>query len=173
MAMKAAAVWWLVTGDTGDRASLYQMLDALDRYHGQPNGIFSADEHYAGRDPSQGTELCAVVEAMFSLETDISILGDAAFGDRLEKIAYNALPATLSAGPVGASIRSAGQPDDVHHLQPPLGHQRSGDRTSSGWSRTSAAAPRTCTRAGRSWPRICGWRRRTTASPPWCTAPAK
>jgi len=96
MAMKAAAVWWLVTGDAGDRASLYKMLDALDRYHGQANGIFSADEHYAGRDPSQGTELCAVVEAMFSLEQDLSILGDAAFGDRLEKIAYNALPATLS-----------------------------------------------------------------------------
>ena len=97
MAMKAAAVWWLVTGEKGDRASLYQMFDALDRYHGQPNGIFSADEHYAGRDPSQGTELCAVVEAMFSLETDIAILGDAGIGDRLEKIAYNALPATLSA----------------------------------------------------------------------------
>src|SRR4029077_1256986 len=96
MAMKAAAVWWLVTGEKGDRDSLYQMLDALDRYHGQPSGIFSADEHYAGRDPSQGTELCAVVEAMFSLETDMAILGDAAFGDRLEKIAYNALPATLS-----------------------------------------------------------------------------
>ena len=94
--MKAAAVWWLVTGEKGDRDSLYQMLDMLDRYHGQPNGIFSADEHYAGRDPSQGTELCAVVEAMFSLETDMSILGDPAFGDRLEKIAYNALPATLS-----------------------------------------------------------------------------
>ena len=97
MAMKAAAVWWLVTGEKGDRDSLYQMFDALDRYHGQPSGIFSADEHYAGRDPSQGTELCAVVEAMFSLETDMAILGDAAFGDRLEKIAYNALPATLSA----------------------------------------------------------------------------
>ena len=62
MAMKAAAVWWLLTGDKGDRASLYQMFDALDRYHGQPSGIFSADEHYAGRDPSQGTELCAVVD---------------------------------------------------------------------------------------------------------------
>jgi DUF1680 family protein len=97
MAMKAAAVWWLVTGEKGDRASLYQMFDALDRYHGQPSGIFSADEHYAGRDPSQGTELCAVVEAMFSLETDMAILGDAGMGDRLEKIAYNALPATLSA----------------------------------------------------------------------------
>ena len=97
MAMKAAAVWWLITGDKTDRNSLYQMFDALDKYHGQPSGIFSADEHYAGRDPSQGTELCAVVEAMFSLETDLSIMGDPAFGDRLEKIAYNALPATLSA----------------------------------------------------------------------------
>ena len=96
MALKAAAVWWLITGDAGDRAALYHMFDALDRYHGQPNGIFSADEHYSGRDPSQGTELCAVVEAMFSLEQDLAILGDAAFGDRLEKIAYNALPATLS-----------------------------------------------------------------------------
>jgi len=96
MAMKAAAVWWLLTGEKKDRESLYQMLRALDRYHGQPSGMFSADEHYAGLDPSQGTELCAVVEAMFSLETDISILGDPALGDRLEKIAYNALPGTMT-----------------------------------------------------------------------------
>src|SRR5467141_1093780 len=34
---------------------------------------------------------------MFSLEIDMSILGDPAFGDRLEKIAYNALPGTLTA----------------------------------------------------------------------------
>ncbi|HEY8996772.1 MAG TPA: hypothetical protein VIM60_02670, partial [Edaphobacter sp.] len=45
---------------------------------------------------SQGIELCAVVEAMFSLEQGIAISGQSALGDRLEKIAYNALPGTIS-----------------------------------------------------------------------------
>ena len=59
--------------------------------------IFNSDEHYAGKDPIQGTEVCAVVEYMFSLENLIQILGDPAMGDRLEKIAFNALPGTFSA----------------------------------------------------------------------------
>ena len=96
MALKAAAIWYLVTNNGGDREAAYQMLRELDLYHSLPNGIFSADEHYAGRNPSQGTELCAVVEAMFSLETEIAILGDAVFGDRLEKIAFNPLPGTFT-----------------------------------------------------------------------------
>jgi hypothetical protein len=96
MALKAAPVWWLLTGDPRDRAAEGLMQQMLDRYHGQPNGIFASDEHLAGTDPSQGTELCTVVESMFSLEVDLSILGEAALADRLERIAYNALPATLS-----------------------------------------------------------------------------
>ena len=78
-------------------ASGYSGIEAVRILSGHPFVELSVltSEHYAGRDPSQGTELCAVVEAMFSLETDMAILGDAAFGDRLEKIAYNALPATL------------------------------------------------------------------------------
>src|SRR5260370_1853286 len=97
MALKSAAVWWQLTGERGDRDALYRMFEMLDRYHGQPSGIFASDEHYAGRDPSQGPELGTVAEAMFSLEIDMSILGDPSFGDRLEKIAYNALPGTLTA----------------------------------------------------------------------------
>jgi hypothetical protein len=96
MALKAAAVWSLVTNNGADREAAYRMLRELDLYHSLPNGIFSADEHYAGRNPSQGTELCAVVEAMFSLETEIAILGDAVFGDHLEKIAFNPLPGTFT-----------------------------------------------------------------------------
>jgi DUF1680 family protein len=72
------------------------MLDALDQYHGLPNGMFSCDEHLAGRSPSQGSELCTVVETMFSLEQSLAILGDASIGDRLEVLAFNALPGTFT-----------------------------------------------------------------------------
>lgn len=96
MALKTSVVWSQVSKTDADRKAIYQMLSTLDKYHGQPNGMFSADEHYAGLDPSQGIELCAVVEAMFSLEHAIAILGDPLLGDRLEKISYNAQPATMS-----------------------------------------------------------------------------
>ena len=95
-ALKAAPVWSLVSNSEVDRAGFHQMLTALDTYHGLPNGMFSCDEHLAGRNPSQGSELCTVVETMFSLEQSLAILGDAAIGDRIEKIAFNALPGTFT-----------------------------------------------------------------------------
>ena len=96
MAMKAAAVWWLVSHESSDREAIYRMLVELDHYHLLPHGMHSADEHYAGPNPTQGNELCSVVESMFSLEQLISLLGDPRLGDRLEKIAFNAMPATFS-----------------------------------------------------------------------------
>lgn len=96
MALKSSAIWWLFSHQAEDRSGVERQLAALDTYHGMPTGMFSADEHLAGRNPSQGVELCAVVESMFSLEQVIAILGDAPLGDRLEKIAYNALPAALT-----------------------------------------------------------------------------
>ena len=95
-AIKAAPVWSMLSGNPSDRTAIHQMLTALDRCHGLPNGMFSCDEHFAGRNPSQGSELCTVVETMFSLEQSIAILGEAALGDRLERIAFNALPGTLT-----------------------------------------------------------------------------
>ena len=96
MALKASPVSWLLSGDDADRQAVYHQLQMLDTYHGLPNGMFSADEHFAGLNPSQGTELCAVVEAMFSLERAVAVLGDAVLADRLERIAYNALPGTFT-----------------------------------------------------------------------------
>jgi uncharacterized protein len=95
-ALKAAPVWSLVTNSEIDRRGFQQMLTALDTYHGLPNGMFSCDEHFAGRNPSQGSELCTVVETMFSLEQSLAILGDGRIGDRTEKLAFNALPGTFT-----------------------------------------------------------------------------
>ncbi len=95
-ALKAAPVWSVVSGHEADRQGLTEMLGKLDQYHGLPNGMFSCDEHFAGRNPSQGSELCTVVEMMFSLEQSLAILGDATLGDRLETVAFNALPGTFT-----------------------------------------------------------------------------
>jgi len=97
MAVKEPGLRFLRTGSSADRDAVYTALANLDRYHGQSTGIFSGDEWLAGREPTQGVELCAVVEFMFSLENLVRVLGDATFADRLERVAYNNLPATITA----------------------------------------------------------------------------
>jgi hypothetical protein len=95
-AIKTAAVQFRLTGDAAEKTNYDHQVAMLDRYHGQPNGMFSCDEHLAGLNPSQGTELCTVVETMFSMEVALATFGDATIGDRIEQIAYNALPGTFT-----------------------------------------------------------------------------
>ena len=95
-ALKVAAVQYRLDGDAAERSRYFKQLDTLDKYHGMPNGMFSCDEHLAGLDPSQGTELCTVVETMYSMEVALAAFGDVAIADRLEKIAFNALPGTFT-----------------------------------------------------------------------------
>ena len=97
MGLKAPAMNYLVSGSSKDREAFYEGWQKLMRYHGVAMGMFTGDEHLAGNSPTQGTELCAVVETMFSLETLAWALGDLGMGDKLEKLAFNALPATIKA----------------------------------------------------------------------------
>ena len=99
MALKEPALYWLYSGGETEHppgASL-PGIQSLMTYHGQMNGMFSGDEMLAGTHPSQGTELCAVVEYMFTLENLVRILGHDPYADMLEKVAFNALPATITA----------------------------------------------------------------------------
>jgi hypothetical protein len=96
MAPKASALSWRLDQRSEDREFAARMIGVLDRHHGQVTGMFTGDECLAGKNPVQGTELCAVVEFMYSLEVLASVFGDPAMGDRLERVAFNALPATFS-----------------------------------------------------------------------------
>lgn len=68
----------------------------LEKYNGTAVGTFTGDECLSGTSPTQGTELCSVVELMDSLEQLYAYTGNTIWAERLEKIAFNALPATVS-----------------------------------------------------------------------------
>lgn len=96
MALKEPALYALLSGNPAHRTAARKGIETLMLYHGQVNGLFSGDEMLAGTHPSQGTELCAVVEYMFTLEHLVWIFGDGFYADMLEKVAFNALPAAIS-----------------------------------------------------------------------------
>ncbi len=96
MAIKTPGVWYRQSADPADHDAVGHIIAMLDRYHGQATGVFTCDEHLAGRNPSQGSELCTVVEYMYSLETALPMVPQVELADRLESLAFNALPATLS-----------------------------------------------------------------------------
>ena len=97
MAVKYPGLWSLFSRKEADRRASDNALNMLDRFHGQATGIFTGDEHLSGLNPSQGTELCAVVELMYSLEVLTSLFGGTSYADRLESIAYNNLPGAFTA----------------------------------------------------------------------------
>lgn len=96
MMLKSGALLWRLTGSEDDLRAAEGIVDLLDRYHGTAVGVFTGDECLGGQSPVRGTELCAVAEYLYSLEHLLSVTGDARWGDRLERIAFNALPATFS-----------------------------------------------------------------------------
>jgi hypothetical protein len=153
MALKAHALWWRHSGEERDRAAAYDMIRKLDQFHGQATGVFTGDEVLAGTSPVQGTELCAVVEYAWSLEVLVAMLGDPTLADRLERIVYNALPATFSpdmwshqyhqqANQVECSVRegrpwrAAGPESNIFGLEPNYGCCTA--NLSQGWPKLAA-----------------------------------
>lgn len=77
-------------------ADAERLFRLLEKYHGTAAGHFTGDECLSGKNPVHGTELCGVVEAMYSYEWLFALTGKSVWADRLETLAFNALPAAVS-----------------------------------------------------------------------------
>ncbi len=77
-----------------NKAEEYWQL--LDQYHGTAVGCFTGDECLSGINNNRGFELCSVVELMYSCEVLYELTVDPVWMERLEKIAFNALPAAFT-----------------------------------------------------------------------------
>ncbi len=90
--IKEPIVYYQLHPDEKYIKAVKKAFSDIRKYHGQPHGLYGADEGMHGRVLTQGSEFCTCVEMMFSLEKMIEITGDVAFADHLEKLAYNMLP---------------------------------------------------------------------------------
>ena len=95
-ALKLPSIYYQLSENPDDLNALALGLNNLMREHGLSCGINSGTEFLSGNASIQGVELCAIVEAMLSLETDIRTTGNPVLADRLETISFNALPAALA-----------------------------------------------------------------------------
>ncbi len=96
MALKYPAFTGAAYQNTEAFALAKKGYETLIKHHGTAIGLFSCDEHLSGPSPTQGIELCTVVESMFSMEKLLEYTGDLYYADLLELFAFNALPATLT-----------------------------------------------------------------------------
>ena len=95
MMLKFEAVSHDVLGEEyKDQAEFF--VQELSRLHGMPVGTFTGDECLGGLSPIRGTELCSVVEQMYAYEHLYAVTGDKKWAERLEVLAFNALPAANS-----------------------------------------------------------------------------
>ncbi|NLI64231.1 MAG: hypothetical protein GX367_05800 [Bacteroidales bacterium] len=94
--IKEPIIYFQQTHDSLYYFAVKKGLADIKKYNGQAQGMYGADEGLHGNNPTQGVELCAIVEKMFSLEKMIEITGDLDFVEQLEKIAFNALPTQIT-----------------------------------------------------------------------------
>jgi hypothetical protein len=97
--LKTPPLAYLVTGNPVHRLGFARFMDPdgwIWTTCGRIDGMVNGSEPLTDRSSTGGTELCAIVERILSSTVALKILGDAAIGDGLERVAYNALPAALS-----------------------------------------------------------------------------
>ena len=95
-ALKMPPVSWQFTHDPKDKVAFARGVANLERQYGRIDGQVSGTEFLSDLSSTAGVELCADAERIVSNGIAVRILGDAALGDQMEKVAYNSLPAHTS-----------------------------------------------------------------------------
>lgn len=93
-------VYWQVSHDKADLAQVEKNYQEVMGLYGQvPGGMFGADEicRKGKGDPRQAAETCSMVEFMRSAEIMLGLSGNSLWADRCEDVAFNSLPAALTA----------------------------------------------------------------------------
>ena len=105
-ALKYPVLKWRLGGDERDRdayAAACSEEGWAMRMHGRVDRMVNGTEPLAGREPYQGTELCAIAERILSCQNVIEATGLMMAADDLEIVGYNSLPACI--GDDGRGIR--------------------------------------------------------------------
>lgn len=92
-ALKFPLVYSQINQDKTVKGAMDKGIKHLMHDHGLPVGLGSGTEFLGGKASIEGVETCTVVEWMQSLETALRIQQDVNWADRLERIAFNSLPA--------------------------------------------------------------------------------
>ncbi len=97
---RGPAVYYVLSKDPKHlAATVRNYTTVMDLYGQVPGGLFGADENCRPgyTDPRQAAETCTMVEMMLSHEMLLKITGDLVWADRCEEVAFNSLPASMTA----------------------------------------------------------------------------
>ncbi|MEN8229197.1 MAG: beta-L-arabinofuranosidase domain-containing protein [Bacteroidota bacterium] len=84
------------TGNKEHLQATRTCLEWMEENHLQPHGVASSEEFLAGIGSTRCTETCNVAASAWSYQKMYEISGESSWGDRLEKVFFNAVPAPVS-----------------------------------------------------------------------------
>jgi hypothetical protein len=94
--LRIPAMMYPVTNQSGLLSATQKYLEWLDVNHLLPYDIASSEEDVAGTGSTRNTETCNVACSAWTYQQLLEITGESKWGDRIEKVFFNAGPAPVA-----------------------------------------------------------------------------
>lgn len=123
------AEFYLLSHDPKDLTATEHDWSELRQLYGQvPGGMYGADENarkgYTG--PRQAIETCGIAEEMLSDEILLGLTGDTRWADQCENVAFNSMPASMTANLKALRYLTAPNQPQSDHVSKSPGIQNGG-----------------------------------------------